>query len=74
MYRCCYSLGTLHRQLQHRAMSQAVLAARRLHSQLGWNALGKRLVILHGSKAVALCAFAAAMQFPGAVGWLLTGK
>ena len=46
---------------------------RRLHSQLGWKALGKRLFILHCSKAVTLLAFAAAMQHPGAVGWLLTG-
>ena len=28
-YRCCYCLGTLHKQLQHQAMPQAVLAAHR---------------------------------------------
>ena len=28
-YRCCFSLGTLHRQLQRRAMSEAALVARR---------------------------------------------
>ena len=46
----------------------------RLHAQLGWKALAKRLLILHGSKAVAVLAFASAMQHAGAVGWLLTGK
>lgn len=45
----------------------------RLHAQLGWKALAKRLLILHGSKAVAVLAFASAMQHAGAVGWLLTG-
>lgn len=53
-------------------MSVAAPLPCRLHAQLGWRALGKRLLILHGSKAVALLAFAAAMQHPGAVGWLLT--
>lgn len=43
----------------------------RLHEQLGLRALAKRLVLLHGSKLVALAAFAAAMQQAGAVGLLL---
>lgn len=43
----------------------------RLHEQLGLRALAKRLLLLHGSKAVALAAFAAAMQQAGAAGLLL---
>ncbi len=43
----------------------------RLHEQLGLRALAKRLLLLHGSKLVALAAFAAAMQQAGAAGLLL---
>lgn len=62
-------------QAQHDAESaQAAAAARQaLRAERGCAALAKRAIILHGGKLVALAAFAAAMQAPGAVGWLLTG-
>ncbi|PRW58918.1 piezo-type mechanosensitive ion channel-like protein isoform X1 [Chlorella sorokiniana] len=71
MLRPAFCLGTLHRQLQEDALPPEVQDARRLHEQLGLRALAKRLVLLHGSKAVALAAFAAAMQQAGAAGMLL---
>lgn len=40
----------------------------------GLAALLKRLFILHSSKLMALAVFWAAMQQPGAIGWLLTCK
>eukprot|EP00887_Chlorella_sp_A99_P004668 scaffold4.g4668.t1 len=71
LYRFGYCLGTLHRQVQAQAMGAAALERKALRSQLGLKALIKRALILHASKLVALLAFAAAMQAPGALGWAL---
>ena len=43
-----------------------------LSSQEGVGPLLKRLFILHSSKLMAVAVFWAAMQQPGAIGWLLT--
>ncbi len=45
-----------------------------LSAQEGLVPLLKRLFILHSSKLMALAVFWAAMQQPGAIGWLLTRK
>lgn len=45
-----------------------------LSAQEGLVPLLKRLFILHSSKLMALAVFWAAMQQPGAIGWLLTCK
>lgn len=45
-----------------------------LSAQEGLAPLLKRLFILHSSKLMALAVFWAAMQQPGAIGWLLTCK
>ena len=50
-----------------------VVGARHLAAQRGLGALLKRAVVLHGGKMVALSVWWAAIQRPGAVGWLLTG-
>ena len=44
----------------------------KLRAQRGACALFQRAIILHGGKLVALAAFGAAMQAPGALGWVLT--
>lgn len=44
----------------------------KLRAQRGACALVQRAIILHGGKLVALAAFGAAMQAPGALGWVLT--
>ena len=54
-------------QAQHEAES----IQRALRAQRGACALVQRAIILHGSKLVALAAFGAAMQAPGACGWIL---
>ena len=55
-------------QAQHGAESMQ----HKLQVQRGACAFVQRAIILHGSKLVALAAFAAAMQAPGALGWALT--
>jgi len=72
-FRKLFVLGTAHRQLQQEMLSPSAQAALQSHAQLGWRALGKRLIVLHGSKAAWLLAGGAAVAQPGAVGWLLTG-
>ena len=52
---------------EHRSTGAGSLSA-----QEGLPALLKRLFILHSSKLMALAVFWAAMQQPGAIGWLLT--
>ena len=47
--------------------------ARRLANQRGLAALLKRFFVLHGGKVVAFAVWWAAIQRPGAIGWLLTG-
>ena len=44
----------------------------KLRAQRGACAHIQRAIILHGGKLVALAAFGAAMQAPGALGWILT--
>ena len=41
--------------------------------QASLGSLLQRLLILHSTKLMALAVFFAAMQQPGAIGWLLTG-
>ena len=48
--------------------------ARRLAKQRGLAALVKRFFVLHGGKVVAFTVWWAAIQRPGAIGWLLTGE
>ena len=45
-----------------------------LEQQASFGSLLKRLFILHSSKLMALAVFWAAIQQPGAIGWLLIGK
>ena len=45
-----------------------------LERQASFGCLLKRLFILHSSKLMALAVFWAAMQQPGAIGWLLICK
>ena len=54
---------------EHRSTGASSLSA-----QEGLVPLLKRLFILHSSKLMALAVFWAAMQQPGAIGWLLTCK
>lgn len=63
-----YCIGTLHRQLQLLALSDPAVQERsRMAAQFGLRALLKRSLVLHASKLVALCCFAAAMQVRCAV-------
>lgn len=52
-------------------MSSAEQERRKLQTQRGMLALISRFFILHASKLVQLMLFWAAMQLPGAFGWLL---
>lgn len=71
-YRFGYAIGTLDMQVQQQQPQSAEDAARdALKAQCGNFALVRRLLILHSGKLVALAVFWAAMQFPGALGWLL---
>lgn len=49
-------------------------SSQRSHSQRGMLPLLKRFLILHSSKLLAVAAFAAAMQQPGAIGSILVGE
>lgn len=73
-FRSLFVLGSTHRQLQQEMLSPGGQAALRSRAELGWRALGKRAVILHGSKAAWLLAAGAAVAQPGVVGWLLSGE
>lgn len=66
---CCASVGAAWLEQK----GNRSLHPRRLRAELGWRALGKRALLLHGSKLVALLALGAAMQQPGAVGLVLAG-
>jgi hypothetical protein len=57
-------------QAQH---EPAPTEADRLRAQRGLLPLAARFLILHSAKLVALAVFWAAMQLPGAIGWVLTG-
>ncbi|GAB4823805.1 hypothetical protein N2152v2_010851 [Parachlorella kessleri] len=71
LYHSLYCLGTLHSQLKHEARDPAVLQRKRMAAQFGLWALFKRFLVLHAFKLVSLSCFGAAMQTPGAFGWLL---
>ena len=55
-------------------MGPTELEQKRAQRQLTFTALCKRVLILHSSKLVVLAAFLAAVQQPGALGWLLVGE
>lgn len=60
-------------QAAHGQEDEGAVEARRLAQQTRLSAFVKRAVILHGGKLVALVAWWAAVQRPGAVGWLYVG-
>ena len=66
-----------HHHLQAQQEEHARLtggASQRSHSQRGMLPLLRRFLILHSSKLLAVAAFAAAMQQPGAIGSILVGE
>ena len=73
-FRKLYSIGILHRQLAHAALTEDEYEQHRLAKQWSFGAFVKRCLILHASKVVVVVAFAAAMQDPSALGWALVGK
>lgn len=73
-FRRLYSLGILHRQLAHAALSEDDYQQHRLAKQWRVGAFLKRFLILHASKIVVIVAFTAAMQNASAIGWALVGK
>jgi hypothetical protein len=73
-FRRLYSVGILHRQLVHAALSDDDFQQHRLAKQWRIGYFVKRFFILHASKVVVLVAFAAAMQNASAIGWVLVGK
>ena len=60
-------------QAEHGQEDEAAIAARRLARQTRASAFVKRAIILHGGKLVALAAWWAGAQRPGAIGWVFTG-
>ena len=87
MHLLCVALSKLHLSMasevsdHYRLQAQQEEHARltgsssqRSHSQRGMLPLLKRFLILHSSKLLALAAFAAAMQQPGAIGSILVGE
>ena len=71
VYNYLYCLGTLHRQLENASMDDATYERVRYTREFQWKAFVKRFLILHACKAVVVLAFAAAMQIPSAMGWIL---
>jgi len=67
------AVGTVVEQVAEEEEAPEALEARRLASQRGSAALLKRFFVLHGGKVVAFAVWWAAIQRPGAIGWLLTG-
>lgn len=65
-----YSVGSLQAQQEEHARLMGS-SSQRSHSQRGMLPLLKRFLILHSSKLLAVAAFAAAMQQPGAIGSIL---
>ena len=61
-------------QAAHGQEDEAAAEARRLARQSHFGAFVKRAVVLHGGKLVALAAWWAAAQRPGAVGWVYAGE
>ena len=70
---CLPAVGTVVEQVAEEDEAPEALEARRLANQRGSAALLKRFFVLHGGKVVALAVWWAAIQRPGAIGWLLTG-
>lgn len=66
-------LWLLQDQAAHGREDEGTAEARRLARQGGLGAFVKRGIILHGGKLVALAAWWAAAQRPGAVGWVYAG-
>jgi hypothetical protein len=71
VFRKLYSLGILHRQLAYAAVTEEEYQQQRVAKQWRLGAFFKRLLILHAPKLVVFVAFAAAMQDPSALGWVL---
>ena len=68
-----HAVGTVVEQVAADEEAQNAAEARRLENQRGSAALLKRFFVLHGGKVVAFTVWWAAIQRPGAIGWLLTG-
>ena len=67
------AVGTVVEQVAAEEEAPDAAEARRLANQRGAAALLKRFFVLHGGKVVAFTVWWAAIQRPGAIGWLLTG-
>ena len=74
MFRAKHVPPLLQDQAAHGQEDEAAAEARRLARQSQFGAFVKRAVVLHGGKLVALAAWWAAAQRPGAVGWVYAGK
>ncbi|KAK9863698.1 hypothetical protein WJX84_001768 [Apatococcus fuscideae] len=73
LFRFGFVVGTLEVHHEQESMGPTELEQKRAQRQLTFTALCKRILILHSSKLVVLAAFLAAVQQPGALGWLLVG-
>lgn len=74
MFRVQHVRLLLQDQAAHGQEDEAAAEARRLARQSHFGACVKRTVVLHGGKLVALAAWWAAAQRPGAVGWVYAGE
>lgn len=67
-------LFLLQEQAAHGREEEGAAEARRLARQSSLGAFVKRAIVLHGGKLVALAAWWAAAQRPGAIGWVYAGE
>ncbi|KAK9824077.1 hypothetical protein WJX72_007565 [[Myrmecia] bisecta] len=71
LYRFGFAVGTLQAQHEMYRTDPAEVAHRRLRGQASYSAFLKRFLIRHADKILVFVVFGAAMQRPGALGWIL---